>query len=123
MEVSFDFLQQLASDSPSRAAYIEKRRSASDRNTQTPGFVVASSALAPIVGSDSQPRVEAVQKLWTYIKFHNLQGSGADARYIDANESLLEVFGKARITMNEMSRVLKNHLLPTQNGHPVQRLD
>jgi chromatin remodeling complex protein RSC6 len=68
-----------------------------------------SKELGVIVGTAPLPRTEVVSKVWDYIKAHNLQNP-ENRREILADEKLRGVFGKDKISMFEMSKVLAEHL-------------
>jgi len=69
-----------------------------------------SSQLAEVLGS-SQPvsRAEAVKGLWDYIKQHDLQNP-ENRREIIADDNLRPLFGKDKISMFEVGKVLNAHL-------------
>ncbi len=66
--------------------------------------------LAEILGS-SQPlsRADAVKELWDYFKKHNLQDP-KNRREIRADAKLRPLFGKDRITMFEVGRIVNSNL-------------
>src|SRR5437667_5380335 len=66
--------------------------------------------LAEILGS-SQPlsRADAVKELWDYFKKHNLQDP-KNRREIRADANLRPLFGKDRITMFEVGRIVNSNL-------------
>ena len=68
-----------------------------------------SPALAAVIGAMAVPRTEITSKLWAYIKKNNLQDPKAK-RFINADDKLKEVFGKARVDMFEMTRLVQGHL-------------
>jgi chromatin remodeling complex protein RSC6 len=68
-----------------------------------------SPALAAVIGAMAVPRTEITSKLWAYIKKHNLQDPKAK-RFINADDKLKEVFGKPRVDMFEMTRLVQSHL-------------
>ena len=68
-----------------------------------------SKELGAVVGSDPLPRTEVVSKIWTYIKRHKLQNP-ANKREILADEKLKAVFGKNKVSMFEMNKLLAKHL-------------
>jgi chromatin remodeling complex protein RSC6 len=68
-----------------------------------------SEELGVIVGAKPLPRTEVVSKVWDYIKKHNLQNP-ENRREILADDKLRGVFGKDKISMFEMSKVLAQHL-------------
>lgn len=68
-----------------------------------------SPALAAVIGAMAVPRTEVTSKLWAYIKKNNLQDPAAK-RFINADSKLKEVFGKPRVDMFEMTRLVQGHL-------------
>lgn len=68
-----------------------------------------SPALAAVIGAMAVPRTEVTSKLWAYIKKNNLQDPEAK-RFINADDKLKEVFGKPRVDMFEMTRLVQGHL-------------
>ena len=68
-----------------------------------------SPALAAIVGSEPLARTAVVSKLWDHIRAHDLQDL-ADKRTIIADDKLRPIFGKDRLSMFEMSKVIGPHL-------------
>ena len=65
--------------------------------------------LAAVVGTGPMARGEVVSKVWEYIKANKLQ-SPDDGRQILADDKLKRVFGKERVTMFEMNKLLAQHL-------------
>lgn len=68
-----------------------------------------SAHLAAVVGATPMPRTEVVKKLWEYIKTHNLQDA-ANKRMINADDKLEPIFGKAQVSMFEMTKLVSAHL-------------
>ena len=68
-----------------------------------------SAALAAVVGDKPLPRTEVVKKLWAYIKKNNLQDA-KNKRNINADGKLKPVFGKAQVSMFEMTKIVSKHL-------------
>ncbi|MBX2993706.1 MAG: SWIB/MDM2 domain-containing protein [Bdellovibrionaceae bacterium] len=68
-----------------------------------------STALAAVIGASPLPRTEVVKKLWTYIKKNGLQDS-KNRRNINADEKLKPIFGKATVSMFEMTKLVSKHL-------------
>jgi chromatin remodeling complex protein RSC6 len=68
-----------------------------------------SHALAAVVGSNPLPRTAVVSKLWEYIKKHKLQDE-KNKREINADAVLEKVFGKKKVTMFEMNKLIAPHL-------------
>jgi upstream activation factor subunit UAF30 len=68
-----------------------------------------SSELAAVVGSEPLARSEVVSKMWEYIKKNNLQNP-ENKREIIADDKLQPIFGKQKVTMFEMNKLLAGHL-------------
>ena len=68
-----------------------------------------SAALAEVVGPKALPRTEVVKKLWAYIKKNKLQNP-KNMRNILADAKLKSIFGKAEVTMFEMTKLVSKHL-------------
>lgn len=68
-----------------------------------------SSTLAGIVGGTPLPRTEVTKKLWAYIKRNGLQDP-QEKRYIIADEKLRPIFGRDRVSMFEMTKLVSKHL-------------
>ena len=68
-----------------------------------------SDALAAVIGNKPLPRTEVTKKLWAYIKKHNLQDA-KNRRDINADDKLKAVFGKAKVNMFEMTKLVSKHL-------------
>jgi chromatin remodeling complex protein RSC6 len=71
--------------------------------------VQPSKELAVVVGEKPIPRTEVISKVWEYIRTHNLQNP-ANKREILADPTLHAVFGKDKVTMFEMNKLLSGHL-------------
>ena len=68
-----------------------------------------SKELGQVVGDKPLPRTEAVSKIWQYIKKNDLQNP-QNRREILADDKLEPVFGKKKVTMFEMNKLLAGHL-------------
>jgi len=68
-----------------------------------------SKELAAVIGEGTMARGEVVSKIWEYIKAHKLQNPD-DGREILADDKLQKVFGKPKVTMFEMNKLLTQHL-------------
>lgn len=68
-----------------------------------------SAALGAVIGAKAMPRTEVVKKLWDYIKKSGLQDK-VNKRMINADAKLKEVFGKAQVSMFEMTKLVSKHL-------------
>ena len=91
-----------------KGATIDKPKPGSKPNAlQQP--LQPSPELALVVGEGTMPRGQVVSKVWEYIKAHKLQNP-ADGREIVADETLKKVFGKPKVTMFEMNKLLAAHL-------------
>ena len=71
--------------------------------------VQPSKELAAVVGAEPLPRAEVVSKVWAYIKQHELQNP-ENRREILADPKLEAVFGRNKVTMFEMNKLLAAHL-------------
>lgn len=68
-----------------------------------------SAKLAEVVGAKPLARTQVVKKMWEYIKKHKLQNP-KNRRNILADSKLKDVFGKAEVTMFEMTKLISKHL-------------
>ena len=68
-----------------------------------------SAVLAAVIGSAAIPRTEVTKKIWEYIKKHDLQDP-ANRRNINADEKLKPLFGKAQVSMFELTKIVSGHL-------------
>ncbi len=68
-----------------------------------------SAELAAVIGAKPVPRTEVTKKVWEYIKANKLQDS-VNKRNINADAKLKHIFGKAQVTMFEMTKLINNHL-------------
>ena len=68
-----------------------------------------SAALAEVIGAKAIPRTEVVKKLWAYIRKNNLQDA-KNRRNINADSKLKPIFGKAQVSMFEMTKFISKHL-------------
>ena len=66
-------------------------------------------ALGKVVGTKALPRTQVVKKLWEYIKKNNLQDK-KNRRNINADANLKPIFGKATVSMFEMTKLVSKHL-------------
>jgi upstream activation factor subunit UAF30 len=71
--------------------------------------LVLSAALAAVLGAKPLARTEVVKKLWAYIKKNDLQDK-VNRRNINADAKLKAVFGKAKVNMFEMTKLVSKHL-------------
>lgn len=89
-----------------------KRKSSGKKRTPNAAFMKPmkpSADLASVVGSSPMPRTEVTKKLWQYIKRKGLQDN-KNRRMINADENLRPIFGRAQVSMFEMTRLVNKHL-------------
>jgi chromatin remodeling complex protein RSC6 len=98
--------------SPVKKATVKKAAKSKVKRTPNAAFMkpmTPTGPLAAVVGAIPLPRTEVVKKVWDYIKKNKLQGT-ANKRMINADEKLREIFGKAEVSMFEMSKIISQHL-------------
>src|SRR5262249_21907843 len=79
-------------------------------------FAMANSALNQKLGSSgSVTRAQAVKGLWDYVKENNMQNP-QNKREILADDKLQPLFGKKKITMFEVGKILNSHLSKPENA-------
>ena len=83
---------------------VKRAPSAAFMKPMTPSAI-----LATVVGATPLPRTEVTKKVWDYIKKHNLQDA-ANRRMINADANLRAIFGKAQVSMFEMTKLISNQL-------------
>ena len=71
--------------------------------------MMPSEALAKITGPKALPRTEIIKALWIYIKKQDLQDK-TNKRMINADEALKPIFGKAQVSMFEMTALVSKHV-------------
>jgi len=89
-----------------------KRKSSGKKRTPNAAFMKPmkpSADLASVVGSSPMPRTEVTKKLWQYIKRKGLQDN-KNRRMINADDNLRPIFGRAQVSMFEMTRLVNKHL-------------
>jgi upstream activation factor subunit UAF30 len=91
------------------AAKAPAKKPARKPNAAFMAALTPSAALAAVVGAKALPRTEVTKKIWEYIKKANLQDA-VNRRMINADAKLKEVFGKAQVSMFEMTKLVNNHL-------------
>ena len=103
-------LKKTAAPAKKRAA--KKAAKPKVKRTPNAGFMKAmtpSAMLAAVVGAKPLPRTEVVKKIWDYIKKNKLQDA-VNRRMINADGKLREIFGKAQVSMFEMTKIISQHL-------------
>lgn len=104
--------KKAAAKAPAKKAAAKKPAAKKPARKPNAAFMKAltpSADLAAIVGSKPLPRTEVVKKMWEYIKKANLQDQ-ANKRMINADDKLKKVFGKAQVSMFEMTGLVGKHL-------------
>jgi chromatin remodeling complex protein RSC6 len=71
--------------------------------------VTPSATLAEVVGSKPLPRTELTKKLWAYIKKNGLQDQ-KNRRMINADDKLRPIFGKAQVSMFDMTKLVNKQV-------------
>lgn len=97
---------------PKKAAKSGAPKKAASKRKPNAAFMkplTPSSALAAIVGASPMPRTQVVKKMWDYIKKHGLQDA-KNRRNINADDKLKPIFGKATVSMFEMTKLVSKHL-------------
>jgi len=88
---------------------VAKKKSARKPNAAFMKNMTPSAALAAIVGNSPLPRTEVTKKIWDYIKKNKLQDQ-LNRREINADEKLKQLFGKAKVSMFELTKIVSKHL-------------
>ena len=99
---------------PAKKAAAPAKKAAAPAKKRTPSaaFMKAmtpSAELAAVIGAKPVPRTEVTKKVWEYIKANKLQDS-VNKRNINADAKLKPIFGKAQVTMFEMTKLINAHL-------------
>jgi len=97
---------------PAKKPAAKKAAKPKVKRTPNAGFMkpmTPSAMLAAVVGAMPLPRTEVVKKIWEYIKKNKLQDT-INKRMINADEKLMKIFGKAQVSMFEMTKIINQHL-------------
>jgi upstream activation factor subunit UAF30 len=97
---------------PAKKPAAKKAAKPQVKRTPNAGFMkpmTPSAMLAVVVGAMPLPRTEVVKKIWEYIKKNKLQDAN-NKRMINADEKLRKIFGKAQVSMFEMTKIINQHL-------------
>jgi chromatin remodeling complex protein RSC6 len=87
-------------------------KKAASKRKPNPAFMkplTPSATLAAVIGAGQMPRTQVVKKLWDYIKKNKLQDE-KNRRNINADDKLKALFGKATVSMFEMTKIVSKHL-------------
>jgi DNA topoisomerase-1 len=102
-----------ASSKKTTKSAAKTKSSASDKpkaKKSSPGTLMQpSETLAAIIGTESVSRPQVVQKLWAYIKAHDLQDS-SDKRYVLCDPKLKKLLDEDRVHMTQIAAKLSPHL-------------
>ena len=104
--------EKSAKAKPAKSKTAGKSADGGSKGARTDGIhakVTPSKELGEIVGADALPRSEVVSKIWTYIRSNKLQDP-ADGRNILADDKLEAIFGKKKVTMFELNKIISGHL-------------
>jgi upstream activation factor subunit UAF30 len=88
---------------------VAKKASGRKPNAAFMKALQPSDQLAQVIGSKAMPRTQVVKKLWEYIKKNDLQDK-KNKRNINADAKLKPIFGKATVSMFEMTKLVSKHL-------------
>ena len=98
-----------AAKKPAAKAAAKKPAAKRTPNAAFMKAMTPSAILAAVVGATPIPRTEVTKKVWDYIKKHSLQDA-MNRRMINADEKLRAIFGKAQVSMFEMTKLISNQL-------------
>ncbi|HNY46194.1 MAG TPA: SWIB/MDM2 domain-containing protein [Casimicrobium sp.] len=98
-----------AAKKPAAKAAAKKPAAKRTPNAAFMKAMTPSAILAAVVGSTPIPRTEVTKKVWDYIKKNSLQDA-MNKRMINADEKLRAIFGKAQVSMFEMTKLISNQL-------------
>ena len=93
-----------AKPAAAKTSAVKRAPSAAFMKPMTPSAI-----LAAVVGAMPLPRTEVTKKVWDYIKQHSLQDA-VNRRMINADANLRAIFGKAQVSMFEMTKLISNQL-------------
>ena len=83
---------------------VKRKPNAAFMKAMTPSAI-----LAAVVCANPLPRTEVTKKVWDYIKKNKLQDA-INRRMINADANLRAIFGKAQVSMFEMTKLISNQL-------------
>jgi chromatin remodeling complex protein RSC6 len=94
------------------AKKVVAKKAPAKKRTPSAAFMkplTPSPALAAVIGAKPQPRTEVTKKVWDYIKANKLQDN-VNRRNINADAKLRPIFGKAQVSMFEMTKLISKQL-------------
>lgn len=86
-----------------------KKAAAKSTNSGFMKALTLSPELQAVIGKANAARTEVTKGLWTYIKKHGLQDA-KNRRDINADDKLKAVFGKNKVNMFEMTKLVGKHM-------------
>lgn len=101
-----------AKKSAPKKAAPKKKAAGKKAGATNSGFMKAmtlSPELQKVIGRATAARTEVTKGLWAYIKKHGLQDA-KNRRDINADDSLKAIFGKAKVNMFEMTKLVGKHM-------------
>lgn len=98
-----------AKKAPAKKVAAKKAAKPRTPNASFMKAMTPSAALAAVIGAMPSPRTEITKKLWAYIKKNSLQDA-VNKRMINADAKLKEIFGKAQVSMFEMTKLIQKHM-------------
>lgn len=101
--------KKVAKKATTKAAKPAAKKTARKPNAAFMKSLTPSAALAAVIGASPMPRTEVTKKIWDYIKKNKLQDS-VNRRMINADEKLKQLFGKAKVSMFELTKIVSKHL-------------
>lgn len=99
--------KKAASKKTTKAKAAPKEKKA--KSPSAASLLNPSETLSAVIGSEPVSRPQVIQKLWGYIKEHNLQDS-QDKRYILCDSKLKSLLGEERVHMTQIAGKLSVHL-------------
>ncbi len=106
-----------AKASPTKKPTASKPAKATTRTRRLKPVLRPTEQLAAVVGSDVKSHNEAMAAVWGYIKAKGLKDPKSKRRLI-ADDALRPIFGKDRIPVTDLAKVVKAHLVASDA--PIQ---
>jgi chromatin remodeling complex protein RSC6 len=105
--------KKVAKKKPAKKKKVAKKKAKKkSKRKPNPAFMkplTPSAELAAVVGKKALPRTQVVKKIWAYIKKKKLQDK-VNRRMINCDATLKAVFGRPKVSMFDMNKLLKKHL-------------
>lgn len=82
------------------------------KKSNMPKKTIINDSLIELMGTDEARITDCVKKVWAYVKKHDLQNPANMREILTGNDELLfDIFGKKKITMFEMTKILNDRCL------------